>query len=245
MSSSPKVVSEPKYFELVDFEKVCPLQNFMLPPEILTLEVLAKKSTKAGIKAKAVRTSSRVPKPKKSEEVDNEDFKRRKSLKFDQIDNIRDPTRTRKANYGSNSNTYVISNVEGSLASAVAQHRSVKRTYTDNADSAATLAWKAPNFPRKKKKTIHLNEQQIRALPEQPNLFANYNGRAFIENPFMRQSTPSVLIQGAYKLNAEHIKRSFIQTCFRGKTDFQVEEVSENADKDDMEIDEKSQTSRE
>jgi hypothetical protein len=46
----------------------------------------------------------------------------------------------------------------------VAQHRSVKRTYTDNADSAATLAWKAPNFPRKKKKTIHLNEQQIRAL---------------------------------------------------------------------------------
>lgn len=50
---------------------------------------------------------------------------------------------------------------------------------------------------------------------EQPNLFANYNGRAFIENPFMRQSTPSVLIQGAYKLNAEEIEKSFIQTCFR------------------------------
>jgi len=105
----------------------------------------------------------------------------------------------------------VINKIEGS--SIVAQHRSVKRTYTDNADSAATLAWKAPNFPRKKKKTIHLNEQQIRALPEQPNLFVNYNGRAFIENPFMRQSTPSVLIQGAYKLNAEEIEKSFIQTC--------------------------------
>ena len=122
--------------------------------------------------------------------------------------------------------------IEGS--SIVTQHRSVKRTYTDNADSAATLAWKAPNFPRKKKKTIHLNEQQIRALPgmwnieldnyylkfninfiEQPNLFVNYNGRAFIENPFMRQSTPSVLIQGAYKLNAEEIEKSFIQTCLR------------------------------
>ncbi|CAG8440482.1 2378_t:CDS:2 [Funneliformis mosseae] len=242
MSSSPKVVSEHKYFELVDFEKVCPQQNFMLPPEILTLEVLAKKSTKA----KAVRTSSRVPKPKRTEEVDNEDFnKRRKSLNYDQVDNFRDPTRTRKANYGSNSNAYVISKVEGSLASAVAQHRSVKRTYTDNADSAATLAWKAPNFPRKKKKTVHLNEQQIRVLPEQPNLFANYNGRAFIENPFMRQSTPSVLIQGAYKLNAEHIKRSFIQTCFRSKAEFQAREISENADKDDMEIDEKLQTSQE
>ena len=57
----------------------------------------------------------------------------------------------------------MINKIEGSLT--MVQHRSVKKTYTDNADSAATLAWKAPNFPRKKKKTIHLNEQQIRALP--------------------------------------------------------------------------------
>jgi len=196
MSSNSKVVvSEPvsfKYFKLVDFEKVCHQQIFKLPSEILTPEVLAKKSTKAGVKAKAVRASSRIPKPKKTDEVNIEDFRRCKKT-------------------SEQTNIDVINKIEGS--SIVAQHRSVKRTYTDNADSAATLAWKAPNFPRKKKKTIHLNEQQIRALPEQPNLFVNYNGRAFIENPFMRQSTPSVLIQGAYKLNAEEIEKSFIQTC--------------------------------
>ncbi len=80
MSSSSKVVSEPsKYFELVDFEKVCPQQNFRLPSEILTLEVLSKMSIKSGIKAKVVRTSSRVPKPKRTDEVDSEDSKRRKS----------------------------------------------------------------------------------------------------------------------------------------------------------------------
>jgi len=70
MSSNSKVVvSEPvsfKYFKLVDFEKVCHQQIFKLPSEILTPEVLAKKSTKAGVKAKAVRASSRIPKPKKN-----------------------------------------------------------------------------------------------------------------------------------------------------------------------------------
>ncbi|RIA87647.1 hypothetical protein C1645_776820 [Glomus cerebriforme] len=203
-SNSNVVVSEPvsfKYFKLIDFEKVCLQHNFKLPPEILTSEILAKRSTKAGIKAKAVRTSSRVPKPKKTDEINIEEGSRRckKTINSDEQINI--------------------DRIESS--SIVAQHRSVKRTYTDNADSAATLAWKAPNFPRKKKKTIHLNEQQIRALPEQPNIFANYNGRAFIENPFMRQSTPSVLIQGAYKLNAEQIEKSFIRTCFRRQTESQ------------------------
>ncbi len=73
--------------------------------------------------------------------------------------NDQDAARTRKTKEFNND---MINGFEGF---SVAQHRSVKRTYTDNADSAATLAWKAPNFPRKKKKTIHLNEQQIHALP--------------------------------------------------------------------------------
>jgi hypothetical protein len=71
MSSNSKVVVSEhisfKYFKLVDFEKICRQQIFKLPSEILTPEVLAKKSTKAGIKTKAVRTSSRIPKPKQTD----------------------------------------------------------------------------------------------------------------------------------------------------------------------------------
>ena len=69
MSSGSKLpVSEPehfKHFKLIDFEKFCSQQSFKLPPEILTPEILAKASNKA----KAVRTSSRVPKPKKTDEA--------------------------------------------------------------------------------------------------------------------------------------------------------------------------------
>ncbi|CAG8524595.1 5857_t:CDS:2 [Dentiscutata erythropus] len=86
---------------------------------------------------------------------------------------------------------------ESSSASTLTPHKAIKRSYT----------------ARKRKNSRQLDEDEIRALPEQPK-YEKYNARAFSENPFMKQTTPSTLVKGTYKLNAEKIERSFLQFCF-------------------------------
>ncbi|CAG8579695.1 15487_t:CDS:2 [Acaulospora morrowiae] len=98
-------------------------------------------------------------------------------------------------------------------------NKMIKRSYGNgngNGESYSTT-WKSfqgrPYPFRKRKNSRLLDEEEIRALPKQPS-YEKYNARAFEENPFMKQTTPSTLIKGTYKLNAEQIERSFLQVCF-------------------------------
>ncbi|CAG8478829.1 5371_t:CDS:2 [Cetraspora pellucida] len=107
---------------------------------------------------------------------------------------------------------------EGSSASTLTSHKTIKRTYANgNNENYSTSAWRSfqgrSYTARKRKNSRQLDEEEIRALPEQPK-YEKYNARAFSENPFMKQTTPSTLVKGSYKLNAEKIERSFLQACF-------------------------------
>ncbi|CAG8466357.1 hypothetical protein C2G38_2220144 [Gigaspora rosea] len=102
--------------------------------------------------------------------------------------------------------------------SSLTPHKTIKRTYANgNNESYSTSTWRSfqgrSYTARKRKNSRQLDEDEIRALPEQPK-YEKYNARAFSENPFMKQTTPSTLVKGSYKLNAEKIERSFLQFCF-------------------------------
>ncbi|CAG8471659.1 8803_t:CDS:2, partial [Scutellospora calospora] len=107
---------------------------------------------------------------------------------------------------------------EGPSTSTLTSHKTIKRSYTNgNNETYPTSTWRSfqgrSYTTRKRKNSRQLDDDEIRALPEQPN-YEKYNARAFSENPFMKQTTPSTLVKGTYKLNAEKIERSFLQVCF-------------------------------
>ncbi|CAG8752714.1 13204_t:CDS:2, partial [Acaulospora colombiana] len=93
-------------------------------------------------------------------------------------------------------------------------HKMIKRSYSNGNGEGYPATWKSfqgrPYPFRKRKNSRLLDEEEIRVLPQQPS-YEKYNARAFEENPFMRQTTPSTLVKGTYKLNAEQIERSFLQ----------------------------------
>ncbi|RHZ74112.1 hypothetical protein Glove_227g19 [Diversispora epigaea] len=105
------------------------------------------------------------------------------------------------------------------LTSQIRINRAKSNTRTSTRQPATKAIKKTSNsngegsyrpYPSRKRRTgRQLDDEKIKALPVQPKS-EKYNPGAFLESLFSKQTMPSTLVEGVYKLKEEEVINSFI-----------------------------------